>query len=150
MSDARAAALAYLAAHHVMTLATAGPDGIWAAAVFYASDGFALTFLSASHTRHAQAVAANPQVAATVQEDYADWPAIQGIQLSGTARRLDGPERDAAIGRYRAKFPFIAQPIPALVTALTKVNWYVVEPERVYFVDNTKGFGHRDQVWGVR
>jgi uncharacterized protein YhbP (UPF0306 family) len=149
VSDARAAALAYLAGHHVMTLATAGPDGIWAAAVFYASDGFALTFLSASHTRHAQAIAANPQVAATVQEDYADWPAIQGIQLSGTARRLDGAEREAAIGRYRAKFPFIAQPIPALVTALTKVNWYVVEPERVYFVDNTRGFGHRDLVWGT-
>ena len=38
--DARARALAYVAGHHVMTLATQGPDGPWAAAVFYAADGF--------------------------------------------------------------------------------------------------------------
>lgn len=146
MTDAVAAAQAYLAAHHVMTLATVGPDGVWAAAVFYAEDGFALTFLSAGHTRHAQAIAANPQVAATVQEDYHDWPSIQGIQLSGTVHRLDGAAREATIARYRAKYTFIAQPIPALVTALAKVNWYRLEPNLVYFVDNTKGFGHRDRV----
>jgi uncharacterized protein YhbP (UPF0306 family) len=148
VSDARAAALAYLAAHHVMTLATAGPEGIWAAAVFYANEDFTLTFLSAGHTRHAQALAAGPQVAATIQEDYRDWPAIKGIQLSGTARQLLGAEREAAIGRYRAKYPFIAQPIPALVTALARVNWYQLEPDLVYFIDNSKGFGHRDVVVG--
>lgn len=148
MSDARATALAYLANHHVMTLATAGPEGIWAAAVFYASEGFNLIFLSAGHTRHARAMAANPQVAATIQEDYHDWPAIQGIQLAGAVRQLAGADRDAAIARYRAKYPFIAQPIPTLVAALTKVNWYVLEPDTVYFVDNSQGFGHRDQVLG--
>lgn len=146
MTDAATAAQAYLAAHHVMTLATVGPDGIWAAAVFYAEDDFVLTFLSAAHTRHAQAIAANPQVAATIQADYSDWPAIQGIQLSGTVHRLEGDARDAAIARYRTKYPFIAQPIPALVTALAKVNWYSLEPDAVYFVDNTKGFGHRDRI----
>ncbi len=60
MSDARAAALDYLAAHHVLTLATAGPEGIWAAAVFYADDGFNLTFLSAGHTRHAPGAGRRP------------------------------------------------------------------------------------------
>ena len=56
MSDeaTRAQALAYLAAHHVVTIATHGPLGLWAAAVFYANDGFRLVFLSAGHTRHAQ------------------------------------------------------------------------------------------------
>ena len=38
-------AAAYLAGHHVMTLATQGADGPWAAAVFYASDGASLIFL---------------------------------------------------------------------------------------------------------
>lgn len=149
MSDPRSEALAYLAGHHVMTLATAGQDGVWAAAVFYASDGFALTFLSAGHTRHARAIAADPRVAVTIQEDYADWPSIKGIQLAGVARRLVGEEREAAIGRYKHKYPFIAQPIPALMTALAKVTWYVVDPDEVYFIDNTKGFGHRDQVLGT-
>lgn len=146
MSDPRQNALAYLAAHQVVTLATHGPEGLWAAAVFYASDGFDLCFLSAGHTRHARNIAASPAVAATIQEDYRDWPSIQGIQLSGAARQLTGDEREAAIALYRAKYPFIAQPIPALVTALTRVNWYRLTPDELYFVDNTKGFGHRDAI----
>ncbi len=146
MSDPRANALAYLANHQVITLATSGPDGLWAAAVFYASDGFELFFLSAGHTRHARNIAASPAVAATIQEDYSDWPAIQGIQLSGTAHLLAGLDQDRAIALYRDKFPFIAQPIPALVTALTRVNWYRLAPDTLYFVDNTKGFGHRDAI----
>ena len=67
--------------NNVVTLATSGPEGIWAAAVFYAEDGFELTFLSAEHTRHARNIASQSHVAATIQEDYADWPGIQGIQL---------------------------------------------------------------------
>ena len=82
MSDeARARALAYVAGHHVMTLATHGPEGVWAAAVFYAHDSFRFVFLSAGHTRHAQNMAAAPDVAATIQSDYDDWTAIKGIQL---------------------------------------------------------------------
>lgn len=146
MSDVRAEALAYLQGHHVVTLATAGPEGIWAAAVFYASDDFTLYFLSAGHTRHATAIAANPRVAATIQQDYRDWPAIKGIQLEGRATQLAGSARDDAIALYRQKYPFIAQPIPALVTALAKVNWYRLQPERLYFIDNSKGFGHRDEI----
>lgn len=148
MSDARETALAYLQSHHVMTLATAGADGVWAAAVFYDSDGFTLSFLSAAHTRHAQAIAANPRVAATIQDDTADWQVIQGVQLSGTVEQLQGATREAALGRYQDKYPFIAQPIPALQAALAKVNWYQLVPDTVYFIDNSKGFGHRDLVLG--
>ena len=82
MSDAlRERVLAYLRGHRVMTLATQGPEGPWAAAVFYASDGFTLYFLSAPSTRHCIDIARHARVAATIQEDYADWPQIQGVQL---------------------------------------------------------------------
>ena len=100
--DARARALAYVAGHHVMTLATHGPQGVWAAAVFYAHDGFRFVFLSASHTRHAQNMAAAPEVAATIQSDYDDWTAIKGIQLEGTVEQLDGARRAAALALARA------------------------------------------------
>ena len=82
-----------------MTLATHGPEGLWAAAVFYVSDGFELTFLSAGHTRHARNMAASPAVAATIQEDYSDWAAIKGIQLEGTTQQLAGNERATAMAR---------------------------------------------------
>jgi uncharacterized protein len=140
-------ALAYLEQHHVMTLATNGAEGVWAAAVFYASDGFDLYFLSAGHTRHGQNLAADAQVAATIQEDYHDWPGIKGIQLEGVVTLLAGEARRAAIERYTGKYPFIANPADErMKTALTKVNWYRLRPERLYFIDNSKGLGHRDEI----
>ena len=144
--DARARALAYVADHHVVTLATHGPQGLWAAAVFYAADGFRLVFLSAGHTRHAQNIAAAPRVAAAVQEDYADWPAIRGVQLEGTTQLLVGAQRAAAMTLYAARYPFLSQAPPALAAALERVNWYELQPERLYFVDNSRGFGHRDEI----
>ncbi len=137
---------AYVASHHVMTLATHGPLGLWAAAVFYAHDGFQLLFLSAKHTRHAQNMAASPYVAATIQDDYAEWQAIQGIQLEGKVRLLSGGERLAAIALYAGRFRFLASPPAAIEDALQRINWYRLEPERLYFVDNTRGFGHRDEI----
>jgi len=146
MDDARERALSYLERHHVMTLATHGPDGVWAAAVFYTSDGFRLIFLSAGHTRHARNIAVSPRVAATIQEDYRDWAAIQGIQLEGTARLLEGRERETALSLYAARYDFLRQPIAAIERALSRVDWYELRPERLYFVDNSRGFGHRDEV----
>ena len=136
----------YLRDHHVMTLATHGPEGVWAAAVFYVNDGFQLYFLSAGHTRHAQNMAAAPRVAATIQEDYADWTAIQGIQLEGTVWLLAGKERETALALYAKKYSFLNQPIAVVEAALMRVNWYCLSPERLYFVDNSRGFGHRDEI----
>jgi uncharacterized protein YhbP (UPF0306 family) len=146
MPDPNELTLNYLKSHHVLTLATHGPEGLWAAAVFYANDGFQLYFLSAGHTRHAQNMAASPRVAATIQEDYADWAVIKGIQLEGAVRQLTGREREAAFRLYAGKFRFLEQPISAIETALARVNWYCLSPERLYFIDNSRGFGHRDEI----
>lgn len=139
-------ALDYLANHQVMTLATYGPEGVWAAAVFYVNLHFDLYFLSAGHTRHAQNLVADPHAAVTIQEDYKDWPAIQGIQLEGEVRLLAGADKSMAISLYQAKYPFIAQADPQIQKALTKVNWYQLTPEKFYFIDNSKGLGHRDEI----
>lgn len=147
MSDAaKTRALDYLRDHHVMTLATQGPLGLWAAAVFYANDDWRLYFLSAGHTRHGQNMAASPRVAATIQEDYDDWTAIRGIQLEGTVRLLEGGARAFAIVHYAQKFPFVRRPEASIEAALARVNWYCLTPERMYFVDNSRGFGKRDEI----
>jgi uncharacterized protein YhbP (UPF0306 family) len=144
--DPRQLALAYLAAHQVMTLATSGPQGVWAAAVFYVNDGFDLTFLSAGHTRHAQNFSAVSHAAATIQEDYRDWEEIQGIQLEGKVLLLRDVSRETAVARYLQKYPFLAKADDKMQTALTKVNWYHLQPERLYFIDNSLGLGHRDEI----
>ena len=145
----REKALAYLANHNVMTLATSGPEGLWAAAVFYVNDGFTLHFLSAPTTRHSQNIAVQPGVAVTIQEDYKDWPEIKGIQLEGKARRIEGDEQAAAIARYGQKFPIVGNLDKApveIARAMSKIAWYKITPERLYFIDNSLGLGHRDEV----
>lgn len=148
-ADVHQRVLAYLREHRVMTLATQGRDGPWAAAVFYASEGFDLHFLSAPSTRHCADLSANPRVAATIQEDYADWSQIRGVQLEGVARPLAGAQAARVRELYGEKFPIVgrlAQAPAAIVEAFAKIRWYRIVPDRLYFVDNSVRFGHRDQV----
>lgn len=150
MTDAlRRRVLDYLREHRVMTLATRGDAGPWAAAVFYVNDGFTLYCLSRPATRHCTELARHPRVAATIQEDYSDWPQIRGVQLEGLACELDGDEASHARRLYGEKFPIVgrlAQAPAAIVDAFAKIRWYRVSPDRLYFVDNSLGFGHRDEV----
>lgn len=144
--DTRHSALAYLEEHRVISLATTGVQGPWAAAVFYASQGFDLYFLSAMHTRHVQDLAINPRVAATIQEDYRDWPDIKGIQMEGVVRELTGKDRQEAITLYRGKFPFMVSAGAQIQSALRRVSWFRLKPDRVYYIDNSLGLGHRNAV----
>ncbi len=145
-SGIQQAALTYLENHTVFTLATYGPEGIWAAALFYASKGFDLFFLSARHTRHAQNLAINSQAAGTIQENYHDWESVKGIQLEGNVALLSGVEEKEAIRIYAKKHPLIKEEKGPIANALEKVSWYRLRPERVFMVDNSIGFGHRDEV----
>ena len=129
-----------------MTLATIGPEGPWAAAVFYVNEEFEFYFLSAGHTRHSQNIAENSRAAAAIQEDYKDWPSIRGIQLEGVVSQLQAAERRRAQSLYEEKYPFIKNAAPQIRLGLARVNWYQMSPSRLYFIDNSKGLGHRDEI----
>ncbi len=145
-NDAFADALDFLAGHNVLTLCTQGPAGLWAAAVFYASEQFSLYFLSAPDTRHVQNLRHHPRAAGTIQEDYADWKEIKGIQLEGSVHQLSGVDREAAIARYEEKFAFLREAPPQMREALDRVDWFRLRPDSLYFIDNSRGFGHRDRI----
>ena len=146
MNDVTDAALAYLQAHRVLTLATQGPAGLWAAAVFYASEQFALYFLSASDTRHATNLLREPRAAGAIQDDDVSWQAIRGIQLEGPVQQLHGASRERAIAVYKQKFPFLDGAPEIVQSALERVSWFRLSPDRLYFIDNQRGFGHRDRI----
>jgi uncharacterized protein len=129
-----------------MTLATTAQGDVWAAAVFYVNQDTELVFLSFEHTRHARHIAMNPWAAAAIQEDYAAWQNIKGIQLEGPVEQLHGDKRDRAVERYREKYPFVTRASGKMATALAQTNWYQITPVRMYFIDNSKGLGHRDEV----
>lgn len=139
----------YLGAHHVMTLATQGTKGPWAAAVFYATDGDTLIFLSSPNSRHCRNLALDSRCAATIQDNPSNWRQIQGIQIEGCVRQLQRKEKLRAQQIYGEKFPVVgerAKFLPSITEALTKIAWFKLVPERLYFVDNSKGFGHRDEI----
>jgi uncharacterized protein YhbP (UPF0306 family) len=149
MTTVQCRALDYLVRHRVLTVATYGPEGLWAAAVFYVNDGFTLYFLSAPTSRHSRNIGRTSRVAGTIQGEYEDWREIKGIQLEGEALRIGGPEQAAAALRYGQKFPVVANLASApaeIVRAFEKVAWYKVLPARLYLIDNSRGLGHRDEV----
>ncbi len=142
-------ALDFLDRHHVMTLATCGASGPWAAAVFYVRDGLRLCFVSSPSSRHCTDLAADPRVAGTVQDDHRDWPDIQGVQLEGRAAALDGADAARVRALYAARFPVAAggpnTPAP-IAAALAKGRWYAVTPAALHLVDNAVAFGQRTRV----
>jgi uncharacterized protein len=139
----------YLGAHHVMTLATVGSDGPGAAAVFYAHRDGTLYFLSSASSRHAHHIDRDARVALTIQDDCAEWSQVRGLQIEGAARRLEAAAAAAARAVYAAKFPFIgalAHAPAALQDAFSRIAWYAVRCERAWLIDNSRGFGHRDEL----
>ena len=149
MAPVRELALAYLAGHHVMTLATQGAGGPWAAAVFYASEGFDLYFVSSPASRHGRDVAANAAAAAAIQSNPTDWREIRGVQLEGRVEVLPEDRAARAQALYGAKFPvarLTEEPPAPIAAALARSRWYRFAAHRAFYIDNAAGFGKREQV----
>ncbi|MBI3913053.1 MAG: pyridoxamine 5'-phosphate oxidase family protein [Chloroflexi bacterium] len=141
-SQSRARIIAYLENHNTLTLATEREGKPFACSLFYVNDGWTIYFVSDTKTRHAQNIAANPRVAATVHEDYRDWRVIQGAQLEGECAQANVIESAKALVLYAQKFPFVKD----LGAAMAKVHFYKITPHWVRFVDNTRGFGFKEEI----
>ena len=150
--DLKQQVLDYLRQHNTMSLATCAGNTPWAATVFFASDGLRLYFFSAPESRHCQNLGANFKVAATIQEDYHDWRVIKGIQLEGHVELVDSLiEKGKALAIYASKYPdviklFTDPSSGVFHKAFLKVKFYCVTPEKLFFIDNTQGFGKRQEL----
>jgi len=138
----------FLAAHHVMSLATFGSSGPHATSLFYACDGLALVWLSEPDTQHSREIEADPRVAATVAPDYSDFSAIRGVQVAGAARRVvAADERTRHLAQLEARYPFLGQLAAGpskLRQAYARTAVYRLQPARIVLIDNSKGFGHKE------
>lgn len=134
-----------------MTLATTGPEGLWAADVFFAFDGPSrYYFVSNPETRHGRNILAHPEVALTVHPDVgSDWRAIRGLQLSGISGLVPDAELSTAQETYFARFPFAArmmQPSSEVGAKTGGTRFFVVRATHVYMIDNRLGFGNRQEI----
>ena len=138
----------FLAAYHVMSLATCGVAGAHATNLFYACDGLALVWVSEPDTQHSREIEADPRVAATVAPDYSDFAAIRGVQIAGTARRImAADERTRHVALLEERYPFLRQLATGplrLREAFARTVVFRLQPARIVLVDNTKGFGHKE------
>lgn len=148
--DARDRILSFLAVHNTLTLATERGGKPWANALFYASDGFTLYFVSDPKTRHADHLKNNAHIAATIQDDQRDWRAIQGVQLEGTCQEITNPVESArALTVYAGKYPFITDLLRApkeIGSAMAKARFHKITPTWIRLVDNTRGFGFKEEI----
>lgn len=134
----------YLKAHRKMTLATVTLDGrpIAHTVEYVSNDGPIMFFATKKTTRKAQNIMKNSNVSLAVDEDYDDWMKIQGVQVEGRATILsDEKDIKYALDLFLKKFPFVAEFTPDPDMVFVKV-----EPVAGFFLDNTKGFAHRDEV----
>lgn len=144
-------AAAILAACSTMTLATSGSEGPWAADVFFASDGLgAHYFISSPTTRHARNLLQSGGCAATVHPDAGmDWRAIKGVQMEGDAASVAEEDVRRARAVYVAKFPFAAPllgPNSEIAAKAAGTRFFVLRVRHVFLLDNSLGFGNRQEI----
>jgi nitroimidazol reductase NimA-like FMN-containing flavoprotein (pyridoxamine 5'-phosphate oxidase superfamily) len=130
----------YLAERRYMALATVGADGKPVVhTVGYASEGTTVYCATSKQSRKAQNIQQNPNVAFVVDEDYHDLESIKGIQMQGQAHILaDLGEIQRVVGLIMKKFPQFANTGPN-----PDVVFFQVKPSNGFFIDYSKGFGHR-------
>jgi uncharacterized protein YhbP (UPF0306 family) len=138
---------AFLSRHQVMTLAYHDQQGPGACAVWFAvQEDLTLNFLSALSTRHGAALTSGGQVAITVQKDEQSWRSIQGVQGLGFCQPVASEHRASAWQAYSGRFPFVIQPFGNIVSALATITLWSVAPTWLRLIDNTKGFGHKEEL----
>ena len=128
----------FLKKHHVLTLATSGEGAPYCSNAFYYYDAERnlLIFTSDMATRHAQQMARNPCVAASVVLETKVVGRVQGLQLCGKAERAD----EAARRAYLKRFPY---------AVLAELTLWAIAPDFMKFTDNTLGFGKK-LIWNNR
>jgi nitroimidazol reductase NimA-like FMN-containing flavoprotein (pyridoxamine 5'-phosphate oxidase superfamily) len=133
----------YLSSHPYLRLATVTENCTpQVHTVGYISEESTVYFVTDKKSRKAENIFRNPAVAFTVDENYEDVMAIQGVQMEGNASLVTlGTEAIRLLDLMAKKFPGIESmpPNPDLV-------FFKIEPVKGFFLDNTIAFGHRDMV----
>jgi len=146
--------LDYLQQHHTVSLATESAGVPHAATVFYVSIGFDLYFLSSPSSRHGENLSRNPDVSATINEDYNKWQMIKGIQLEGRVENVGGILDNGRIARaFVQKYPDVADFLfsprklgQTIAQKVAKVRFYRIKPSRILFISNAIDFGKREEL----
>ncbi len=147
--------LEFLASQTTFTLATTNADNSpHACDLFYASGSdLSLYFLSDPKTQHIQNLLRDPRVSVTVHGQTQGWQDIRGIQIVGEAHTASGlADRAQGYRLYLAKYTFVGKWLPSVDmlgqahAMLGVVELFKITPHWLRWIDNTQGFGHKEEV----
>jgi len=138
----------FLDEHNTMSLATSRDGEVYAASLFYASDGLTLYFLSNPDSSHSVNIALNPRAAVTISKDHPDWRTVRGLQIKGRVFEVTESEEEAARKVFEEKYPFLAGLLGnlKLFRGARGISFYKVVPETVRLIDNTVHFGWKAEL----
>ncbi len=146
----REAVVRFLEQHAAMTVAATGPHGTpWATPVFYVNDGLRLYWLGSPRSRLGACLEANPRAAATIIGPAPAWHLMQGIQVEGRVSLVSSWKEYFRCARlFVRKFPGFSRQLVAGASAhrvrdMAQRRFYVLESERLWFTDHSRGFGAR-------
>ena len=124
---------AFIAEHHLLSLATSGKSAPQVSNLFYAYDSHHNTFIVASDskTEHIQNVLLDENVACSVALETDEVGKIQGIQCRGVMRMSEAEESKKL---YFKAFPYARVMMPTL---------WEIRLQEVKFTDNRLGFGKK-------
>jgi nitroimidazol reductase NimA-like FMN-containing flavoprotein (pyridoxamine 5'-phosphate oxidase superfamily) len=129
----------YIEKHNVARIAVADGGDPSAHSVYYVSHGFHIYFESNPQSQKIHILKANPKISLTIDEDYADWRLIKGVQLFGRAVLTDEKHVPKLQAAFLKKFPHIND-----IGGIPKTHVFVeVIPEKIVFLDFTKKFGQK-------
>jgi len=135
--------LDYLASHNYLAMGTAGLDGKPSVHTMgYVAVGSIVYCVTTKDSEKILHIKKNPDVAFVVDESYHKVFDIKGIQIKGRAKLLeDRAELDNAVRLLVGRFPEFAATGPNPIVVIFKI-----EPSEGWFIDYSKGIGHREKV----
>lgn len=139
----------FLSGQHVMSLALCADGQPHACSLMFAHTGFVLYWLSDPAARHSRMIGEGGGAASvTIAPDYADFRQIRGLQLHGSAHRVDrAVDKMKAMALLSGRYDFLGNVASAPVSvaaAMVKAAVYRFIPDRAVLIDNTEKFGAKD------
>ena len=122
--------------HHVLTIASCMDNKPWCASCFYVylEQENLFVFTSEPETRHGKEFIKNQNVAGNILLETSIVNKIQGLQFSGSIKKLEGDLLKTAGRKYLKKFP---------VAILMNTELWGVEPDYLKMTHNRLGFGKK-------
>jgi len=129
----------FLKQHHLLTLATSNDDKPYCCSCFYVYNDKENYFLvtSDNDTRHISEVLKQSCVSCAIALETTMVGKIQGIQFTGTMRKIGEADSHKEKTAYIKRFP---------VAVFSELLLWRIEPDFIKFTDNRLGFGKK-MIW---